>query len=144
MQPASGQSSGIIDPTKITDSAGLQAPPVDPLYANANRRAQIAGAPPAPPIAPAPSNQMTIKHDYTGISAALYDAYMYGKNEHELANQILGIKPQSNDNTAMDEGFDMSDPSIESQTSPLPTLDFLSGIPDKPEPPDGASGLPDR
>ena len=38
MQPASGQSSGIVDPTKITDSAGLQAPPVDPLYANANKR----------------------------------------------------------------------------------------------------------
>ena len=144
MQPASGQSSGIIDPTKITDSAGLQAPSVDPLYANANRRAQIAGAPPEPPTAHTTSNQMTIKHDYTGMSAALYDAYMYGKNEHELANQILGIKTQSNDNTTMDEGFDMSDPSTESQTPPLPTLDFLSAIPDKPVPPDGASGLPGR
>ncbi len=69
---------------------------------------------------------------------------MYGKNERELANQILGIKPQSQDNTAIDEGFDMSDPSNESHTSPLPTLDYLSEIPDKPEPPDGASGLPYR
>ena len=54
------------------------------------------------------------------MSAALYDAYMYGKNEHELANQILGTKRESNYNTANDEGYDMSDPSNVSQTSPLP------------------------
>ena len=37
-QPASGQSSGKVDPTKIPDSAGPQAPTTDPLYANAKKR----------------------------------------------------------------------------------------------------------
>ena len=66
-QPASGQSSGKIYPTKIPDSAGPQAPTTDPFYANANKIAQIAGAPPTPAT---PSNKMTSKHQYSGMSAA--------------------------------------------------------------------------
>ncbi len=52
---------------------------------------------------------MTIKHDYSGMSAAIYDAYMYGKNERELANQILGANTGGDPYTLGDgEGFDMS------------------------------------
>ena len=87
-QPISGQSNGKLDPTKIPDSARHQAPTTDPLYENANRRTQqpqIEGAPPSN----ASSNEMTFKHDYSGMSGALYDAYMYGKNERAYANQII-------------------------------------------------------
>ena len=82
-QQASGQSSGKVDLTKIPDSAGPQAPTTDPLYANANKRTQppqIEGAPPSN----ASSNEMTIKHDYSGMSGALYDAYVYGKNKEHM------------------------------------------------------------
>ena len=52
---------------------------------------------------------MTIKHDYNGMSAAFYDAYMYGKNERALASQILGANPGGDQYTlGDDEGFDMS------------------------------------
>ena len=54
-QPASGQSNGKIDPTKIPDSAGTQAPTTDPLYKRSQPQ-QIEGAPPAPP-----ATSMTIK-----------------------------------------------------------------------------------
>ena len=54
---------------------------------------------------------MTIRHDYSGMSGALYDAYMYGKNERELANQILEANIRGDQNTLGDgEGFDMSKP----------------------------------
>ncbi len=49
-QPASGQINGKVDPTKIPNSAGPQAPTTDPLYANANKRTQqpqIEGSPPS-------------------------------------------------------------------------------------------------
>ena len=78
---------------------------------------------------------MAIKHDYNGMSAALYDAYMYGKNERELANQILGANIGGDQNTLGDgEGFDMSNPDDKSHISEPPDLLDLS------EPPDGASG----
>ena len=128
-----GQINGRIDPTKIPDTAGIQAPTVDPIYANANRRSQppqIEGAPPSN----ASSNEMTIKHDYTGMSSALYNAYMYGKSERELGNQILGI------HTRDDQGLDMSNPDDVSHMSNPPDLLDLTHIPDQSSPPDGASG----
>ncbi len=88
IRPMSGQSSGKVDPTKIPDSAGPQAPTTDPLHANANKSAHIAGAPATPATS---SNEITSKHDHSGMSPALYDADMYGENERELANQILNV-----------------------------------------------------
>ncbi len=71
---------------------------------------------------------MTIKHDYTGVSGALYDAYMYGKNESGLANQILGIQSTRDTNLTMDndQTFDMSDPAEPSQTVHTPTVEYGS------------------
>ncbi len=89
-QPASGQSStGQVDITKRSPSAGPQAPTTDPLYAN--KRSQPPQIEGQPPTSDTSSNEMTIKHDYSGMSAALYDAYMYVKNERELANQRRSI-----------------------------------------------------
>ncbi len=118
---------------------------VDPLYANANKRSQpqqIEGASPAPP---ATSNQMAIKHDYSGMRAALYDAYMYCKNERELSNQILGTNIGGDQNNIGDgEGFDMTRPDDKSQISEPPDLFDLSHIPDKSSPPDADSGALDE
>jgi hypothetical protein len=83
---------------------------------------------------------MTIRHDYSGMSGALYDAYMYGKNERAYANQILGANIGGDQNNIHDKGFDMSNPDDESQISEPPDLLDLRYIPDESSPPDGASG----
>ena len=84
---------------------------------------------------------MTIKHDYTGMSAALYDAYMYCKNETALASQILGANTGGYQYTLGDcESFDMSSPDDKSHISEPPDLVDLSQIPDESSPPAGASG----
>ncbi len=76
---------------------------------------------------------MSIKHDYTGMSAALYDAYMYGENERALASPILGANPGGDQYTLGDgEGFDMSSPDEQSHISEPPDLVDLSHIPDEP------------
>ncbi len=66
------------------------------------------------------------------MSAALYDAYMYGKNERALAKQIIGANTGG--------GFDMSSPDDKSHISEPPDLVDLSQIPDESSPPAGASG----
>ena len=82
---------------------------------------------------------MTIKHDYNGMSAALYDAYIYGKNESALASQILGANTGGDQYTLGDgEGFDMSSPDARSHISEPPDLVDLSQIPDESSPPAGA------
>ena len=110
-QPASGQSNGKIDPTKIPNSAGQQAPTTDPLYANANKRTQpqqIEGQP--------KDNNFSI----ADITSGLMNAYLLGKENMEFGKQVISGK------NAQQEGFDMSNPDDDSQISDNPDIQELN------------------
>ena len=131
-----GQINGRIDPTKIPDTAGIQAPTVDPIYANANKRTQpqqIEGQP--------RDNNFSI----ADITSGLMNAYLLGKENMDFGKQVIygknAQKQRGDQNNIEDgEGFDMSNPDDKSQISSPPDLLDLSHIPDKGSPPDGASG----
>jgi len=79
-QPASGQSNGKVDITKIPNSAGPQAPSTDPLYANANKRTQpqqIEGRP--------KDNGFSI----ADITSGLMNAYLLGKENMDFGKQVI-------------------------------------------------------
>ena len=150
-QPASGQSNGKVDITKIPDSAGPQAPSTDPLYANANKRTQpqqIEG------------RQKDNGFSIADIQSGLMNAYLLGKENMAFGNQVIYGK-KGGDNIKYGEGFDISDPDDKlqissppdildisnqddkSQISEAPDLVDLSHIPDEGSPPDGAAAAPE-
>ena len=82
---ASSGSSTKIDITKITSAKDTN----DPLYANANKApGQVEDAQAQPK---GTSNQLTIKHDFSGLSSSMYAAYKYGLSEKALGDKIWGI-----------------------------------------------------
>jgi hypothetical protein len=134
-QPASGQSNGKVDITKIPDSAGPQAPSTDPLYANANKRTQpqqIEGKP--------KDNGFSI----ADITSGLMNAYLLGKENMDFGKQVIYGKNGGDQNNIEDgEGFDMSNPDDQSHISEPPDLVDLSHIPDQGSPSNGAAAAPE-
>ena len=75
-QPANGQTNGKIDPTKIPDSAGPQAPTTDPLYKRTQPQ-QIEGKP--------KDNGFSI----ADITSGLMNAYLLGKENMDFGKQVI-------------------------------------------------------
>ena len=80
---ASSGSSNRIDITKITSAKDTN----DPLYAHANKAPGQLEDTQAQPKGT--SGQLTIKHDFSGLSSSMYAAYKYGLSEKGLSNEDL-------------------------------------------------------
>ena len=128
------------------------------MYANANKAPGQVEDKPAEPKGT--YNQLTIKHDFSGLTSSMYAAYKYGQAEDDLGKKIWGIPdnrtnmggiPGGGDNMGgihdiynpddvsqngsnMEGLYDMSNLDDQSQTTAPPDLEDVS------TPPDGALG----
>ena len=82
-----------IDPTKITASKDTN----DPIYAHANKAPGQKEDKPKTAEPKGTAGQLTIKHDFSGLSSSMYAAYKYGLSERGLANEIWGIPVEEGD-----------------------------------------------
>ena len=83
------------------------------MYANANKAPGQLEDQPKTAEPKGTSGQLTIKHDFSGLSSSMYAAYKYGLSERGLSNEIHGL-PIS--------GEDMSNPDDEGQAARIPIV----------------------
>ena len=106
---ASSSSSNKIDITKLTTAKDTN----DPIHANANKAPGQLEDQPKTAEPKGTSGQLTIKHDFSGLSSSMFAAYKYGLSERGLANEIWGI-PVSDE--------DMSNPDDQGQAPRIPIV----------------------